>query len=153
MASASRHFAWWTVTLIVITLISSCGGEVSTGADDVAAWEAARALLSAGLAVLRASDLSLPAEVIHALIRSGDLVRIDSDLLLLADQVETITARLSSLPDRFTVAMFRDHFGLSRRHAVPLLEWLDAEGWTRRSGDERSVSSRREGSAGDAQPR
>jgi selenocysteine-specific elongation factor len=133
--------------------IHLAGFAPSLGADDVAAWEAARALLSAGLAVPRASDLGLPAEAKHALIRSGDLVRIDGDLVLLADQVETITAGLRSLPDGFTVAMFRDHFGLSRRHAVPLLEWLDAEGWTRRSGDERSVSSPREGSAGDVQPR
>jgi len=129
------------------------GFAPSLGADDVAAWDAARALLAADLAVPRASDLGLPAEVTHALIRRGDLVRIDDDLLLLADQVETITAGLRSLPDGFTVATFRDHFGLSRRHAVPLLEWLDAGGWTRRSGDERSISSPREGSAGDAPPR
>jgi selenocysteine-specific elongation factor len=125
----------------------------SLGTEDVASWEAARELLAADLAVPRASDLGLPAEVTHALIRRGDLVRIDDDLVLLADQIETITAGLRSLPDGFTVATFRDHFGLSRRHAVPLLEWLDAEGWTRRRGDERSVSSPREGSAGDAQPR
>ena len=133
--------------------IHQVGFAPSLGSDDVAAWEAAQALLAAGLAVPRASDLGLSTEVKHALIRRGDLVRIDDDLVLLADQVETITAGLSSLPDEFTVAVFRDQFGLSRRHAVPLVEWLDAEGWTRRSGDKRSVSSRREGSAGDAQPR
>jgi len=129
------------------------GFAPSLGSADAAAWEAAQALLAAGLAVPRASDLGLSAEVKHALIRRGDLVRIDNDLVLLADQIATVTAGLSSLPDEFTVAVFRDHFGLSRRHAVPLLEWLDAEGWTRRSGDERSVSSPREGSAGDAQTR
>ena len=125
----------------------------SLGADDVAAWEAAQELLAADLAVPRASALGLSAEVTHALIRRGDLVRIDDDLVLLAVQIEAITAGLHALPDGFTVATFRDHFGLSRRHAVPLLEWLDAEGWTRRRGDERSVSSQREGSAGDAPPR
>ncbi|MGB5167161.1 MAG: selenocysteine-specific translation elongation factor [Acidimicrobiia bacterium] len=129
------------------------GFAPSLGTDDVDAWEAARALLAADLAVPRASDLGLSAELTHALIRRGNLVRIDDDLVLLADQIETIIADLGSLPDGFTVAMFRDHFGLSRRHAVPLLEWLDAEGWTRRSGDERSVSSPLGGSAGDAQPR
>jgi selenocysteine-specific elongation factor len=133
--------------------IHQIGFVPSLGSDDVAAWEAAQALLATGLAVPRASDLGLSPEVKHALIRRGDLVRIDDDLVLLADQVETITAGLSSLPDEFTVAVFRDHFGLSRRHAVPLVEWLDAERWTRRSGDKRSVSSPREGSAGDARPR
>ena len=125
----------------------------SLGPDDAAAWDAARARLAAGLAVPRASDLELPEELRHALIRRGDLVRIDNDLVLLADQVEAITAGLRSLPDGFTVAMFRDHFGLTRRHAVPLLEWLDAEGWTRRSGDGRTVSSPRGGSADDARLR
>jgi selenocysteine-specific elongation factor len=119
-------------------------------AEDVAAWEAARVLLSGNLAVPRATDLGLPDEVRHALIRNGSLVRIDDDLVLLPDQVEMITAGLRLLPDGFTVAVFRDHFGLSRRHAVPLLEWLDAEGWTRRSGDERTVSSPPGDSAGGA---
>jgi len=119
-------------------------------AEEVAAWEAARALLSGDLAVPRSTDLGLPDEVRHALIRSGGLVRIDDDLVLLPDQVGMITAGLRSLPDGFTVAAFRDHFGLSRRHAVPLLEWLDAEGWTRRSGDERTVSSPPGDSAGGA---
>jgi selenocysteine-specific elongation factor len=134
-------------------VVHRVGFTPSLGPADRAAWEAARALLSADLAVPRASDLGLPTEVEHALIRNGDLVRIDDDLVLLADQIETITAGLKALPDVFTVAVFRDHYGLSRRHAVPILEWLDAEGWTRRSGDERSVSSPRGGSAGDAPPR
>ena len=129
------------------------GFTPSLGPEDRAAWEAVRELLSTDLAVPRASDLGLSTEVEHALIRNGDLVRIDDDLGLLPVQIETITAGLNSLPDAFTVAMFRDHYGLSRRHAVPLLEWLDAEGWTRRSGDERSVSSLRGGSADDAPPR
>jgi selenocysteine-specific elongation factor len=134
-------------------VVSLAGFVPSLGAEDVAAWDAAQVLLTADLAVPRASDLGLPEEVRHALMRRGDLVRIDDDLVFLADQVENITAGLQSLPSGFTVAMFRDHFGLSRRHAVPLLEWLDAEGWTRRSGDERTVSSPRGGSAGGAQPR
>ncbi len=102
-------------------------------------WDAARLLLAGDLAVPRASTLGISDEVLHALIRRGDLVRIADDLILLPGQVETITSRLSALPDGFTVAAFRDEFGLARRHAVPLLEWLDAEGRTRRDGNGRSV--------------
>jgi selenocysteine-specific elongation factor len=134
-------------------VIHVVGFAPSLGPEDAAAWDAARTLLAADLAVPRASDLALTEEVRHALIRRGDLVRIDDDLVMLADQVGTITAGLRSLQDGFTVATFRDHFGLTRRQAVPLLEWLDAEGWTRRSGDRRTVSSPREGSADDAQLR
>ena len=102
-------------------------------------WDVTRSLLAGDLAVPRASKLGISDEVLHALLRSGDLVRIDEDLVFLPDQVETITSQLSTLPDGFTVAMFRDEFGLARRHAVPLLEWLDAQGWTRRDGDGRSI--------------
>ena len=44
-----------------------------------------------------------------------------------------------------TVAEFRDAFGVTRRHAVPLLEWLDREGWTVRRGDLRSLRERAAG--------
>jgi selenocysteine-specific elongation factor len=47
--------------------------------------------------------------------------------------------RLADLPDGFTVAQFRDATGITRRHAVPLLEWLDTEGVTRREGDGRAL--------------
>jgi selenocysteine-specific elongation factor len=45
------------------------------------------------------------------------------------------------MPSPFTVAEFRDHFELSRKYAVPLLEWMDANGVTERDGDVRTVRS------------
>ena len=36
-----------------------------------------------------------------------------------------------------TVALFKDRYGLSRKWAIPLLEYLDSSGVTRRAGDER----------------
>ena len=51
-------------------------------------------------------------------------------------------AGLSELPEEFTVAELRDHFGLTRKYAVPLVEWLDAQGHTTRKGDLRSIRSR-----------
>ena len=106
---------------------------------ETAQWDAIRSLLADDLAVPRASNLEISSEVFHALLRRGDLVRIGDDLVLLPDQVDAITSGLSALPDGFTVAAFRDEFRLARRHAVPLLEWLDAFGWTRRDGDGRSI--------------
>jgi selenocysteine-specific elongation factor len=35
------------------------------------------------------------------------------------------------------VATFKDRYGLSRKHAIPLLEFLDRERITRRVGDSR----------------
>jgi len=66
--------------------------------------------------------------------------------------MERITAVLADLPAGFTVAEFRDAIGVSRRQAVPLLEWLDAAGWTTRSGDQRYLRSRPQPSPGDVPP-
>jgi selenocysteine-specific elongation factor len=37
------------------------------------------------------------------------------------------------------VATFKDRYGVSRKFAIPLLEWLDRERVTRRVGDSRVV--------------
>jgi selenocysteine-specific elongation factor len=116
--------------------------------------EAQKRLTKEGLAVPRARDLELNTETLHALERDGRLVRIDEDLVYLPEQVEAIRESLVSLPNAFTVAEFRDALGVTRRHAVPLLEWLDRTGMTTREGDVRSVRPRRgETDADDAPPR
>ena len=112
-------------------------GALSVG--DAAAWEQAKGLLEADLAVPRASLLGLEQELLHALARTGDLVRVSDDLVYLPAQLDVVVEALPNLGDEFTVAEFRDALSVSRRHAVPLLEWLDAGGWTVRRGDVRSV--------------
>jgi selenocysteine-specific elongation factor len=37
------------------------------------------------------------------------------------------------------VAAFKERYGLSRKYAIPLLEWLDRERVTRRVGDARVI--------------
>ena len=115
---------------------------VALSADDVEARGRARALLADSLAVPRASQLGLSPELVHALVRNDDLIRIDPDLVYLPEQITDITDRLSMLADGFTVADFRDELDLTRRQAVPLLEWLDTEGWTTRRGNGRIVRKR-----------
>ena len=75
----------------------------------------------------------------HSLIRAGSLIKVDDDLLYLPEHIEEIVARLGDLPEEFTVAEFRDALGMSRRQAVPLLEYLDKAGATRRHGNVRSI--------------
>jgi selenocysteine-specific elongation factor len=41
--------------------------------------------------------------------------------------------------ERFGVPAFKDWTGISRKYAIPLLEYLDRERVTRREGDERVV--------------
>ena len=40
-----------------------------------------------------------------------------------------------------TPAEFRDQFGLTRRTTIPWLEWLDKQGWTKRTQDGRGAGA------------
>ncbi len=112
---------------------------------ELAAWQDAEGRLRASLAVPRATQLGLETELLHALVRDGRLTRIADDLVYLPEQVETITAAFRKLPTEFTVAEFRDELGVTRRQAIPLLEWFDGQGITRRKGDVRTLREKRNG--------
>jgi selenocysteine-specific elongation factor len=78
--------------------------------------------------------------VIRHLVTRGQLVRLPDGLILAASAVATLKSDLLATSwDRFSVADFKDRFGLSRKWAIPLLEHLDSTGATRRLGDERMV--------------
>ena len=102
-------------------------------------WNAARTHLAAGLSVPRASQLGLSDELLHALVRDGQLVKVADDLVYMPDQLDDIIARLQDLKPGFTVAQVRDLLAVTRRQAVPLLEWLDKQGITVRRGDLRDL--------------
>ena len=104
-----------------------------------AAWERAREDLGLGLAVPTIAELGLDPEVLHLLIRTGELVRIGEDLVFLPEQIRQLEDLIRGMPAPFTVAGFRDASNLSRKYAVPILEWSDREGITVRRGDERTV--------------
>ena len=69
------------------------------------------------------AELRADPELVHILVREGRLVRISDQLVYLPEQIEELLARLGDLPERFTVAAFRDAMGLTRKYAVSLLEW------------------------------
>ncbi len=56
--------------------------------------------------------------------------------------IDTLRSALSahfSEQDRLTPGDFKELTGLTRKAAIPLLEWLDKQRWTRRDGDARVV--------------
>lgn len=111
---------------------------------DEAEWQqAAAALAAAGLAAPRAGQLGLRQELLHAALREQRIIRVADDLVYLPETIRQLEVRLAQLPDEFTVAEFRDAMEISRRQAVPLLEWLDANGHTSRRGDVRTVRRNR----------
>jgi selenocysteine-specific elongation factor len=104
---------------------------------DEQAWDTARDELEMSLAVPRMSAINLPPELLHAILRRGDLVQVGDDLAFTKRQTGEIIEAARSLPPGFTVAQFKDSLSMTRRQAVPALEWLDRTGITIRSGDGR----------------
>ncbi len=78
--------------------------------------------------------------VIRHLVAKGELIKLPSGLILAASAVAELKRRLLATGwPRFNVGQFKDHFGLTRKWAIPLLEHLDSTGATRRMGDDRMV--------------
>jgi selenocysteine-specific elongation factor len=119
--------------------VSSTRHRPTLGAEAEAAWVKAESILREGLAVPAPGDLGLDRELLHRMIRDGRLIRVSDDLVFLPGQIDEIRDHLSQMTSPFTVAQFRDRTGLSRKYAVPILEWADREGLTIRRGDERHL--------------
>ena len=71
------------------------------------------------------------------LARVDDLVFHESALQHLKDEVRSL--RKASQAATIDVAEFKDRFGITRKFAIPLLEYLDRERVTRRAGDTRQI--------------
>jgi selenocysteine-specific elongation factor len=68
------------------------------------------------------------------------LVRITEDLAYHRTTLEEIKRKIRERHARgakFGVADFKELFDLTRKHAIPLLEYLDRERFTRRQGNDR----------------
>jgi selenocysteine-specific elongation factor len=102
----------------------------------LAAPDLAVAAASAAVPVVVADRVS------KLLVRQKTLVKVDT-LLFHADALDKLrhdVAALKSQPGtRLDVAGFKERFGISRKYAIPLLEWLDRERVTKRVGDARVI--------------
>ncbi len=90
-------------------------------------------------------------DLLRELVRDGAVVERDGAWFA----AETITraagevARLlAASPDGITVGALRDALGASRKHTIPLLAHMDANGMTRRRGDRRIAGPRLPASSG-----
>jgi selenocysteine-specific elongation factor len=106
------------------------------------------AFRSAGLAVPFMQDVLAKSGVesnrartlLQMLLRDKRLVRVSDDLVFHASAIQTLRELLSQKKGlRFAVPEFKDWTGVSRKYAIPLLEYLDREHVTRRDGDSRVV--------------
>jgi selenocysteine-specific elongation factor len=85
-------------------------------------------------------------DVLRVMERERSIVRVTPALCF---RSEDLTRAKNDLYRRFpagseiTPATFKELFGISRKYAIPLLEYFDREGVTRRLGDVRRVSAAR----------
>jgi len=97
-------------------------------------------LESARLAEVAASTPSAVEKMLQLLVRQKIIVRLGG-MPFHRDSLEQLKSEIRGLKEKvdagISVATFKDRYGLSRKHAIPLLEYLDRERVTRRVGDSR----------------
>lgn len=100
---------------------------------------------AAGLAALGGVDAAVGNRVVKLLIRQKVLVKVDAlvfhaeTLLRLKTEVSALKPEGSVEPVRVDVGTFKERYDITRKYAIPLLEFLDRERVTRRVGQGRVV--------------
>jgi selenocysteine-specific elongation factor len=116
--------------------------------EQEAAGRIENAFRAAGLAVPAMQDVLAKSGVepnrartiLQLLMRDKRLVRVSDDLVFHASALQSLHALLAAKKGAsFGVAEFKEWTGISRKYAIPLLEFLDRERVTRREGDSRVV--------------
>jgi len=80
-------------------------------------------------------------EVFNALVESGELTQLSSDVVYRSETVQIMISEINKAmkEKEFTAGEVRDLFGTSRKYALALLEYLDSKGITIRNGDQRRI--------------
>ena len=108
------------------------------------------AFASAGLRVPAVKDVLAGVKVdrgraqkiVTLLLRDRVLVKVSEDLFFHKNALEELRRRMAvekAKSPKMDVARFKDLTGVTRKYAIPLLEYLDREHVTRRVGDERII--------------
>jgi len=133
-------------------IVKRAGATISLDPEEARAKEQIeKAFASAGLAVPSVKEVlsKLPVEpkraekILQILLRDKVLVRVTPDLIFHRDALAQLRDRLSVFKknkgERISVPIFKELTGITRKYAIPLLEYLDRERVTRRAGDERVI--------------
>ncbi len=133
-------------------LVKKAGSEIALQPEEAKAKEQIEsAFASASLTVPSVKEVlaKLPVEakraekLLQILLREKSLVRVTPELIFhrqaLAQLKEQLSAFKKTQGDRISVPVFKEMTGITRKYAIPLLEYLDRERVTRRAGDERVI--------------
>ncbi len=97
-----------------------------------------------GASVKSGLDPKMTRKVFQLLVNSGELLSVTPDFYFPADALNTLTAKVretarASGDPMIDVAKFKEIAGVSRKYAIPLLEYFDRSRVTRRVGDKRQI--------------
>jgi len=133
-------------------LVKRAGSSIHLEPEEARAKEQIEtAFAAASLTVPTVKEVlnGLPVEAKHAekilqiLLRDKILVRITPELIFHRDTLARLKERLltykKTKSERISVPVFKELTGITRKYAIPLLEYLDRERITRRAGDERVI--------------
>lgn len=77
------------------------------------------------------------------LVQRGRLVRLDGKFLIHRSALDEVARKIREWDcESFAVGEFKERFGLTRKLAIPVLEWLDSERTTVRMGNQRKILRR-----------
>ena len=141
VASLSVHQRLVLPTLTNVTVRE--GRARGADANDVASHPMVKQFADAGCTP--PDSASTDKAIVRQLVQRGLLVHCD-ELYFHSSAIDTaITAARQLLvanPQGFTVAQFREHLGVSRKYALPLINHLDTTGFTRRRDDVRIAGAK-----------
>ena len=85
-------------------------------------------------------ETSRARSILQLLLRDKRLIRVNDELVFHCSALQSLRQLLAQKKgQKFAVPEFKDWTGVSRKYAIPLLEFLDRERITRRDGDTRIV--------------
>jgi len=87
-------------------------------------------------------DRTRAQKIVTLLLRDKVLIKVSDELLFHRDALSSLRQRMAqekTTSAKMDVARFKDLTGVTRKYAIPLLEYLDREHVTRRVGDERII--------------
>jgi selenocysteine-specific elongation factor len=133
-------------------IVQRAGREIALQPEEARAREKiAQEFERAGLAVPPIAEVlaKLPVEtkraqrLLQLLLRERVLVKVTEDLVFHRTAIERLREMVAGYKrqrgDRLPIGAFKELTGVTRKYAIPLLEYLDRERVTRRVGDERVI--------------
>jgi selenocysteine-specific elongation factor len=133
-------------------VVKKAGSEITLSAEETRAREQIEAAFAkAGLAVPSVNEVlsqlaiekARSEKILQILLREKVLIRVSQELVFHGAALERLAGMLKEYKkakgERIGVPSFKELTGITRKYAIPLLEYLDRQRVTRRAGDERVI--------------